>query len=66
MINDQSAYIIQKVFKLLYFEGYSIPEVVNDPHCAAIVNKMVQVKKINSVMFGMLKERIEENRRSKL
>jgi hypothetical protein len=66
LINDQSAYIIQKVFKMLYFEGYSIPEVVNDPYCSSIVDKMVQIKKINSVMFGMLKERIEENRKAKL
>lgn len=61
-LNSSSAYIVQKVFKMLYFDGYSIPEIVKDDEACAIIDQMAKCKKINSFQYSAIKEILNESK----
>lgn len=65
-MNESTAYALQKIFKMLYFEGYSISEVTDDAQACAIIEQMTKCKKINYFQMGVLKSYLENKRKAKL
>lgn len=58
----QSSKIVNEVFQRLYMHGYTMPEIVKDSFCCQMVEKMAEIKKINGFLFGMILDRLEQNR----
>lgn len=56
MFNDPTANCLQKIFKILYLEGYSIPEIIQDDKAVALINEMSKVGKINEKQMEIIKK----------